>query len=78
MGLMEDIRAEQDAGRVAKCPVARLVVEFDAKDTADFNAALADDAIPNSAIARALGRHGHTIRADAIGNHRQGRCACPR
>lgn len=75
---MDDIRAEQDAGRVAKCPVARLMAEFDAKDTADFNAALADDLIRNVAIARALGRHGYSIRPDAIGNHRQGRCACPR
>lgn len=78
MGLMDDIRAEQEAGRVSKCPVSRLLVEFDAKDTADFNTALVDDSIPNVAIARALGRHGHTIRADAIGNHRQGRCACAR
>lgn len=78
MGLMEDIRAEQDASRVNKCPVSRLLDDFDTKDAADLSAALGDDSIPNVAIARAVGRRGQRVRPDAIGNHRQGRCACPR
>jgi len=75
---MDDIRAEHDAGRVTKCPVSRLLDDIENADKADLIAALDDKSIPNAAIARALERHGNTIRADAIGNHRYGRCACPR
>lgn len=78
MGLMDDIRAEQDAKRVLKCPVARLIAELPDKDSDDLRAALDDDSISNVAIARALERRGHNVRADAIGNHKTRRCACPR
>lgn len=78
MGLMDDILAEQDASRVVKCPVSRLLTDIEGKDATDLTAALGDESVANVAIARALGRHGHSIRADAIGNHRTGRCACPR
>ena len=78
MGLLEDIQDEQVAGRYIKCPVARLMADMSDADTADLNAAMAEEGITNAAIARALARRGLTVRADSVGNHRFGRCACPR
>lgn len=75
---MDDIRAEQEASRVVKCPVSRLLTEIDGNDATDLTAALGDESVANVAIARALSRHGYSVRADAIANHRTGRCACPR
>lgn len=78
MGLLDDIHAEQMAGRRGpQCAVARAHATLTKSERADLDAALADTAnITHAAISRALKKHGVHAPADGISRHRRGECTC--
>jgi len=78
VSLLEDIGQEQSKTIPNRCPVAPLREQLPPDDLADFDTAMADDAIRHVAISRALRSHGHDISEKAIAAHRKGTCACAR
>jgi hypothetical protein len=78
MGLMDEIAEEQDAARIRRCPVSRLLSDMTGDDRKDLVAAIDDHAIKCVSIAGALERRGARVSANALRNHRRGACACPR
>ena len=75
---MEEIGLEQDALRPLRCRIGVALSKFDSDDKIDLIAALDDDAIQHSAIARVLTKHGMRVSYQSVSNHRRGLCGCPR
>ncbi len=76
MGLLDDIEAQtrRPGGR---CAVGRVLNQLDAKDAADLEHAIADEATyTGEAIARALTARGHQLKGANVQYHRNGKCAC--
>ena len=77
MSLLDDIEAET-TGTGPRCTVALLLRGLTDDDRADLETALANPAIPASAIHRALHKRGHSIGDTTLQRHRRGTCRCPR
>lgn len=78
MGLLDEITGQDNNGRRARCTTYLVMSGLNADDAADLQAALDDDAITGTAIARALNQRGIEIGQESIQRHRRGACACPR
>lgn len=77
MGLLADIQSES-AGTPRRCSVADLLDSMTDADAKDLESALADPAIPHTAITRALNKRGHDMHDKRVAAHRRGECACAR
>ena len=77
MSLLADIQKES-AGTPRRCSVADLLDALADSDPKDLKAALADPAIPHTAIVRALNKRGHDMHDKRVAAHRRGECACAR
>ncbi len=60
------------------CAVGSSRDELDDGDAADLDAALADEAVTGSALARVLQGRGYEIDQSSVQRHRRGDCACDR
>lgn len=78
MSLFDEIAEEQKATTANRCVFRRLREELSEEDYADFEKAIADSAITNAAISRALKRRGVKADPKGISSHRKGICACTR
>lgn len=82
MGFLDEVRDEaMRARRGAGCGVGRAAEGMDKDDASGLAAALADNAIPDTAIARVLARGDHTPLAyktllTHISGHRRKECTC--
>jgi hypothetical protein len=78
MGLMDDIREQQNRAAPPKCGVALALLALDDADAADLTAALADLSITGTVISRALDANGHRVSDQSVNRHRRGICGCDR
>lgn len=74
--LIDELRAAAVPRRMA-CRFAAIYEALSDADAADLRAALADETIPTSAIARVLAGRGHEVSGHTVGRHRRGECRCP-
>lgn len=78
---MSKLRDALDAEKAAfrkgpTCSLEVVLSKVDPDDAAALNAYLDDAAVPATAIARALQREGHVVRAQAVQRHRSKQCRC--
>ena len=82
MGFLDEVQGEaKRARRGAGCGIGRAAEGMDKADANGLAAALADDTIPDTAIARVLVRGDHTPLAyktllTHISGHRRKECTC--
>ena len=75
--LREALAAEKAAFRKGPaCSLEVTLSKLSADDVAELNAYLDDAAVPATAIARALQKEGHVVRAQAVQRHRSKQCRC--
>lgn len=77
MGLMDEIKQEQDARKVSRCGVAVVMAQLSPDDAADLSEAMAGD-FTAIAISNALAKQGFTVNYQVVQRHRKGACGCAR
>jgi hypothetical protein len=58
------------------CSVAKVLAELDPAEAKELEAALGDEGVTHTAVARVLTRRGFDMHAKRVANHRNGACAC--
>ena len=59
-----------------QCTLGQVLDALDDDDEKVVRAAIADENVTHSAIAKVLVANGHTITQGVVGRHRKGDCAC--
>ena len=77
-GLLDDIKAEQEASKINRCCLHRVSGELAEQDYADLMRAVDEPTIPVSVIQRAMLKRGVKLDPKGLGAHRKGTCACAR
>lgn len=76
-GLLAEITELAESSRPGpKCTLTLAKGVLDESDAADLEAALADQAITNAVIAKALRARGFNVADQAVARHRRKVCAC--
>lgn len=77
MGLMDDIKQANAASKQGPvCKVAVILEGMAEAERAELKAALADQGIRGTVIARVLTDRGHSISGQTISYHRRKACSC--
>lgn len=75
MALADALKIETAAAsKGPRCSMCQLAERLDVADRMALDAALADDAILTTVIARALKRDGHDVSTETVRRHRKGEC----
>ena len=59
-----------------RCTVGAILDKLDDDDRAALTAALDDDEVQGSGLARLLSSRGHKVNGNTIQRHRRGDCSC--
>jgi hypothetical protein len=76
MGQLADLIQQSKRPNGPVCATANLLHTLPKAEAADLRAALADQSVPGTSIARALVKLGHKISGSTIQRHRRGECGC--